>query len=244
MMAAMRCRALCHATVLAAALVLIGCGDDAEPEGEPLPPDAGTIIGAASAAMGAVTSVRFELERSGAPVFIDTYESLALDKVVGRFSAPSSADAALTVTVDGDLKTQLGAVAINGVVWLSNPVTGKFEALPPGYDLDPSTFFDPEDGWRPLLAELRDVELVGEEDRGGGTRYHVRGVATAERVERITAGLVRDQEVLIDLWLRRDTGLVVAAEFSTELGGRVSDWTLGLSDYGESFDIEAPDVDG
>ena len=44
----------------------------------------------------------------------------------------------LTVTVDGSLKTELGAVAIGGEVWLSNPVTGKFEALDTGYDIDPA----------------------------------------------------------------------------------------------------------
>jgi hypothetical protein len=235
--------ALRHVMVVACGLAAIaGCGDDAEPEGEPLPADAAVVLAASSDAMGQVTSVRFELERSGAVVYIDTFESLGLEKVVGRYSAPSSADAALTVKVDGSLTTQLGAVAIDGTVWLSNPVTGEFEALPPGYDIDPTTFFDPEDGWRPLLAELGDVELVGEEDRGG-KRYHVRGVAPAERVEIITAGLVEDQDMTIDLWLRRDTGIVTAAEFSTTFEGEVTDWVLELSDYGEVFTIEPPDVD-
>ena len=231
--------------VMVAAVLLVAsasCGDDAEPEGEPLAADATTIVIASSDAMGDVTSVRFELERSGAPVYIDTFESLALDKMVGRFSAPSSADAALTVTVDENLHTQLGAVAIEGTVWLSNPVTGEFEALPPGYDIDPSTFFDPEDGWRPLLAELQDVQLIGEEDRGG-RRYHIRGVAPADRMEIITAGLVQDQDVPIDFWLRRDTALVTAAEFSTTFDGGVTDWVLELSDYGDVFDITAPAID-
>jgi hypothetical protein len=224
-------------------LALSACAGEDEPEGEPLPAEAASLVDASSAAMGDVTSVRFELERSGAPVFIDEFESLGLEKIVGRFSAPGSADAALDVTVDGDLKTKLGAVAIDGTVWLSNPVTGDFEALPPGYDLDPSTFFDPENGWRPLLAELKDVQLVGEEDRGG-KRYHIHGVAPAERMEAITAGLVRDQDVEIDLWLRRDTALVTAAEFSTTFDGGTTDWVLGLSDYGDQFDIEAPEING
>lgn len=233
-----------HVVVVACGFVaLAGCGDDAEPEGEVLPAVAATIVDAAAAAMGDVTSVRFQLERSGAAVYVDTFESLALEKVVGRFSAPASADAALTVTVDGSLTTKLGAVAIDGTVWLSNPVTGTFEALPPGYDIDPSAFFDPENGWRPLLAELREVTLVGEDDRGG-KRYHVRGVAPAEQVEVITAGLVKDQDVLIDLWMRRDSALVTAAEFSTTFDGRVTDWVLELSEYGGDFAIEAPTVDG
>jgi len=221
-------------------LAVVGCGGDAEPEGEPLPADAAVIVAAASRAMGDVTSVRFQLKRSGAPVFIDQFESLALDEIVGRFSAPSSADAVLTVTVDADLVTQLAAVAIDETVWLSNPVTGTFEPLPPGYDIDPSTFFDPEGGWRPLLAELSDVTLVGVEDRGG-KRYHIRGVAPAARIEVVTAGVVQDQDVLIDFWMRRDTALVTTAEFSTTFNGQVSDWVLELRDFGKDFTIKAPE---
>jgi lipoprotein LprG len=225
------------------AVAVVGCGDDAEPEGEPLPEDAATILAAASEAMGEVTSVRFELKRSGAAVFIDEFESLGLEKMVGRYSAPGSVDAALTVTVDGSLTTQLGAVAIDGTVWLSNPVTGTFEILPLGYDIDPTTFFDPDTGWRPLLAELEDVQLIGVEDRGG-KRYHLRGVAPADRIEIVTAGLVEDQDVTIDFWMRRDSALVTAAEFSTTFDGGVTNWALELSDFGEKFDIEAPDVAG
>jgi len=233
-----------HMLVMGLGLVaLTGCGDDAEPEGKPLAADAETIVAASSAAMGQVTSVRFELRRSGAAIFIDEFESLALEKIVGRFSAPTSVDAALTVTVDGSLKTTLGAVAIGGTVWLSNPVTGTFETLPPGYDIDPSTFFDPDSGWRPLLADLQDVELVGEENRGG-KRYHLRGVAPADRMEIVTAGLVRDQDVHVDFWMKRDTGLITAAEFSTTFDGKVTDWVLELSDYGKAFTIKAPETDG
>ena len=72
----------------------------------------------------------------------------------------------------------------------TNPVTGDFETLPAGYDIDPSRFFDPENGWQPLLADLRDVELVGIDDRGG-ERYHVRGTAPAAQVRDITVGLER-----------------------------------------------------
>jgi LppX_LprAFG lipoprotein len=234
-----------HAALVSCALLIgVSCGSEATKEGTPLRADAETIIEAAATAMGSTTSVHFELKRSGAAVYIDQFESLALEKIVGRYSGPSSVDAALTVTVDGSLKTKLGAVAIGDTVWLSNPVTGKFETLPKGYDIDPSTFFDPDDGWQPLLAELQDVVLVGVENRGGGKRYHMTGVAPAERIESVTAGLVRDQDVAMDFWFHRDTGLVSAAEFSTTFDGKTTKWVLELSQYGKSFTIKAPDVDG
>ncbi len=223
-------------------LALTGCGGSDEPEGDPLPAEPTAILTASALAMGDVTSVRFMLTRSGAPVFIDTFESLALDSVDGRFAAPASADALLTVEVNGSLKTKLGAVAIDETVWLSNPVTGVLEPLPPGYDLDPSSFFDPELGWRPLLAELEDPVLVGEVDRGG-RRYHISGVAPAAQMEIISANLVRDQDVAIDFWIHTVTGLVTAAEFTTTFDGAATDWELELRDYGETFEISPPQVD-
>jgi lipoprotein LprG len=229
--------------VLACALLGVACGGGSEPEGEPLAADVDTILDASAMAMSDVTSVRFDLRRSGAVVFIDEFESIALDKIKGRFSAPGSADAVLDVTVDGSLHTKLGAVALGGEVWLSNPVTGKFEVLDTGYDIDPATFFDPEHGWGPLMGALTDAVLVGVEDRGG-KRYHVRAVGPAAQMEIITAGLVRDQDVAIDFWLRRDTALVTAAEFSTVFSGKTTDWVIELSGYGDDFEIKKPEVDG
>jgi lipoprotein LprG len=226
-----------------AGLGFAGCGGSDEPEGDPLPAEAAAILAASAQAMGDVTSVRFTLNRAGAPVYIDTFESLALESVDGRFTAPAAADAVLTVEVDGSLKTKLGAIAIDDTVWLSNPVTGVFEPLPTGYELDPSSFFDPQLGWRPLLAGLQDAEFVGEEDRDG-QRYHVRGVAPAAQMEIISAGLVRDQDVAIDFWIHPVTGLVTAAEFTTTFDGADTDWVLELRDYGDTFEIDPPQVDG
>jgi lipoprotein LprG len=201
---------------------------------------AGEIVDASAEAMSQVTSVEFGLERSGAPVFIDEFERIALDDLIGQFAVPNMAQAKLGVTVNGDLATILGAVAIDDEVWISNPVTGDFETLPAGYDIDPSRFFDPEGGWQPLLANLTDVELVGIDDRGG-ERYHVRGVAPAAEVRNITVDLVRDQDVPVDLWIHPSTFLVTAAEFTTTIDGADSDWSLELGRYGDDFTIVPPE---
>jgi lipoprotein LprG len=209
-------------------------GAVADPDADPA-----EVVAASAAAMAEVTSVEFRLDRSGAPIYIDEFESLALDSLIGQFAIPTRARAQLTVTVDGNLTTEIGAVAIDDEVWISNPVTGDFETLPAGFDIDPSRFFDPEGGWQPLLANLRDVEMIGIDDRGGD-RYHVRGIAPAEEVANITVGLVRDQDVPVDLWIHPGTSLVTRAEFETEIDGARSQWVLELGSYGESFTIRPP----
>lgn len=221
-----------------------GGGDDAgqvDDDGAVADPGARAtdVVVAAAEAMGAVSSVEFRLQRDRAPIYIDEFERIALDSLRGQFTVPTRAQAELSVTVNGDLATRLGAVAIDDEVWISNPVTGDFEALPSGYDIDPSRFFDPEGGWQPLLAALQDVIIVGVDDRGGD-RYHVRGVAPAAQVRNITVGLVRDQDVTVDLWIHPSTFLVTAAEFDTAVDGEETAWVLELGRYGETFRIEPP----
>jgi lipoprotein LprG len=201
--------------------------------------DAAQIATAAASAMAGVTSVEFELQRDGAPIFIDEFERIALDSLRGQFSVPGKAQAQLDVTVNDNLSTRLGAVAVDDEVWISNPVTGDFETLPAGYDIDPSKFFDPENGWQPLLANLQNVTLVGIDDRGG-ERYHITGTAPAAQVSDITVGLVENQDVGVDLWIHPDTHLVTAAEFETDIGGNRSQWALELDRYGDDFTIEPP----
>lgn len=226
------------------ALMLVACGggnSSDEPTEPTIPADAQAIVDASAAAMGATTSVRFELRRSGAPVYIDQVEQLALNSVVGQFEVPRSAQAVLEVEVEGGLISELGAVALDDEIWLSNPITGVFEPLPVGIDVDPSLFFDPENGWQPLMEDLTDIDLVGVEERDGADRYHLTATAPADRVEVVTAGLVRDQDVEIDFWIQPVTGEVRSAEFTTTVEGDEVDWALELSDYGDDFDIEPPE---
>ncbi len=242
-------RALLTASSVAAlGLAIASCGgggdaaaDVPEPVGDPLPADADTILATSADTMGATTSVAFRLEREGAPVYIDEFDSISINTADGQFEVPRSAQAVLEVEVNDSLTTELAAIALDEDIWLSNPVTGDFEPLPPGIELDPSMFFDPENGWAPLMANLADVTLHGLVERDGADRYHLTATAPAEQVEIITARLVRDVSVDIDFWLQPVNGAVMAAEFTTEFPDGEVDWTLTLSDYGADFDIERPD---
>jgi len=228
------------AATAALAVTVGACGGGGS--GPTLPPDLDTLMTTAAETMGAVESVSFSIERGGAPVYIDPLDTLAFVSAAGRFAAPSSAEAVVVVAV-GDLRAQVGAVAIDGETWLTNPITGDWEPAPDGYTFDPAALFDPALGWRPLLADdLGDVSLVGLEDRGERPLYHVRGLAPQNRISLITAGLV-GQDVTLDLWLDPGDGAVVEAEFTTVYRGEDSSWRLTFTGYGEDVVVEVPDFD-
>lgn len=222
------------------AVVLIACGSS-EPAPEELTADVNEILATASQAMGTVDTVRFEIERGGVPIYIDTTDTLEFKEAVGRFAAPQAADAVVKVGVSG-LNVQIGAIAIDGTVWLSNPITGNWEQAPSSYAFDPTTLFSPDVGWRPLLGgELAGAKLIGREDVEGSARYHITGTAPEERIETITANLVTGQDVEVDIWLDTETGHVLEVEFDAITSAGVSSWVLRFFGYGDDFDIDPPD---
>ncbi len=193
--------------------------------------------------MGTVDTVAFTIERSGAPVHIDSNGLLVFNKAVGRFAAPTSADALVTVAIAG-FNTEIGAIAFEGKTWLSDPLTGNFALAPGSYAFDPATLFDPDIGWRPLLTSgLTEIEWLGLDPQAGDKRYRLRGLADPERLEVITAGLVRNQEVVLDIRLDTETGAVREVEFSTVNDGEKSFWILTFSGYGEPIEVTPPPTD-
>jgi len=225
--------------LLAFVILAAACGStDPEPQ---LSANIDDVLAASAAAMGAVDTVRFGIERGGVPIYIDPTGTLEFKEATGRFVAPQSADAVVKVGISG-LNVQIGAIAIDGTIWLSNPISGEWEQAPAGYDFDPTTLFSPEVGWKPLLAgELQNAVLVGLEGGDDAPRYHVTGAAPAIRIAKITAGLVSGQDVDVDLWLDPDTGHVLEVTFDTETAAGISSWDLRFFDYGDDIEIVPPE---
>ncbi|MGZ5382449.1 MAG: LppX_LprAFG lipoprotein [Acidimicrobiia bacterium] len=208
------------------------------------PPTAAELLATSAATMGSVDTVQFSIERGGEPVYIDAQGFLEFVSATGRFAAPGAAEALVTVSALG-LSTEVGAVVIEGETWLTNPITGNWEPTPPGYTFDPATLFDPEVGFRAMLQEgIPSVEDVGDELVEEETLRHVRFTASGARVEVITAGMVRGEDVTIDAWIEPASGQLRRATFSTRIGAAPTEWDLTFFDYGADISITPPDLEG
>lgn len=208
-------------------MLAVACGG---PEAAPLDPL--PLLARSRAAMVAVETASFEMTRAGAPVTIQGFE---FSSAVGRYAAPSSAEAVMRVKA-GDITLEMGTISVGERTWLTNPLTGRWEELTPGTGFNPAVLFDPETGWSALLADLSGVAFVATED---GT-HHLTGTIPGPRVETLTAGIAAPQSVLLHLWLDEGGGLIRRLELSTTGDAGVSDWVLVLSGYGEPVQIEPP----
>jgi len=182
--------------------------------------------------MAVVETASFQMTRAGAPVTIEGFE---FSSAVGRYAAPSSAEAVMRVKA-GDITLEMGTISVSERTWLTNPLTGRWEELTPGTGFNPAVLFDPEAGWSGLLADLTGVAFVATEDGA----HHLTGTIPGPRVQTLTAGIAEPQSVLLHLWIDQSSGLIRRLELSTTGDAGVSDWVLVLSGYGEPVQIEPP----
>jgi LppX_LprAFG lipoprotein len=225
-----------------------------------------SVLDTAADAMAGVDTVSFHLVRMGAPVYLDSGRSFAFEEGEGRVSnTASSADALVKVKALG-IDTQVGAVSIDGELWLSNPLTGAWAPAPDSITFDPVTLFNPETGWTALLRDdLTGAQLIDDAENG---QWHVNGQAAGTRLAAITGGLVHN-DAPIDVWIDQASGHVVTAEFTTAGTGTTGNagtrgttgtdttgttgttgtdgetsWHMDLSDFGVEVAITRPAAAG
>lgn len=225
------------ALILALAIAATACSSTTNDPGDATIEE---VLTRSSSAMAGVETALFAVEQTGAAVYIDQDDQIQFSGATARYAAPSSADALIGVTAFG-LSTEVGAVAINGEIWITNPLTGKWEAAPEGLSFDPTVLFAEDTGWAALLTDgLQAPELINE-NGDNDERHHLRSTIDADRVTTLTGGLVNESSIL-DLWVDAKTGLVHEATFDVETGDGLTSWRLTVTDYGADVTINKPDL--
>jgi lipoprotein LprG len=227
-------------------LATVACREATEEESTPTPaptptPDPRLILQQAGERMQALESARFEMARTGGPVYLDPERQFLFNSATGQYAAPESVRAVIRVQAAG-LALEVNTIAIGDEQWLTNPLTRRWDQLPPGWGFNPAIIFDPEQGWQPLVREdITDLTLPEQVQVDGRTLQYIRGSVTGERVRVITAGLAGDEPVDVAFWIDPNTLHVVRIQFSTTSEGQEpSVWLLTFSDFDAPVTIERP----
>ncbi len=212
-------------------------GGDAE-----APATVESVLAESAAAMASVESLHFVVRRTGTPVSIDPEGLLVFEEADGRYAAPGSADAVVEVTVLGN-RLQVGAVAIDDQLWLTDPITGDWNDATGTIDFDPAGIFRPDTGIAAVLdGGLEGAVLASPEPDADG-RYQIDATVTADEVSTLTSGLV-SLEADATIWIDAETDQVTEILFDTALDDGIATWNVLLSDYGSDVVIEPPDTAG
>ncbi len=227
---------------------MTACQSKAEPTTTPTPtptPEPADVAARAGQAMAQVKALHFTFRRDGAPAFVDADETLIFRSAEGDYIAPDRLQAAVKVLM-GTFVTQIDTVVVEKKQWITNLLTGEWEELPEGWGLDPSTFFDAQEGIPTILTSgLTAVALQGPlkvEDMEGEYLY-LTGEAIGDQVSAMSGGLIPPGQADFEAWIDPATYLVyrvrlVLPETDPE---DPTVWLIEFSDYGQKVAIESPE---
>jgi hypothetical protein len=186
-------------------------------------------------------SVHFELDIDG-ETFLDANDQIELRGAEGDLARPESASAVATV-YGGFIPFDVEIVTIGDDAYVTNFITGDWERAPAGFDFNPALMFDEDEGLGAVLMDLRDAEIVGNENVDGRRARHITGLTSEDEIDDLVAGQFDGDDILLDVWMDEESDeLLMLRLAEPEAEDDPLTWTLAFSNHNEPVDIEAPDL--
>jgi len=194
--------------------------------------------------MLSVQSLHFVIEISGKLSYLDDPPTLALKRAEGDVKRPDSVQAIVKISSFG-VVSEIGIIGLGSEQYVTNPINQQWERVPQGqgWYFDPAILFDPEYGIEAVL-QYPDWTLETSDDKDSQSYYILGGRLPGERLWLLTSGMIRSENVLVDIWVSREDGYVHRIHI-VEPASDPEDptrWLIEFSAFNEPVSIEAPPV--
>lgn len=200
------------------------------------------IAARSSQTMLELDTLHFVIDLTGSLAYIDNPPTTALKHVDGDLLRPDKVRGLVKVSSLG-IVTEVGLISIKGQSYVTNPINQRWEQLPPewGWYFDPRLPFDEEYGI-PAVVPYIELEKVGVEQIDDNFYYHLVGVAQGEQITWWTAGLIKEDDVPVDLWIDTSTFLIYRVHLVELVSDpdRPTEWDITFSNFDQPLEIEAP----
>lgn len=226
-------------SLLALMLVLSACSR------APEPPPPGEIVTRAVETMTNAAGFRFSIDRSGAPAYLDSNETVSFRRAEGVYTAPDQARAAVRVILPG-LVAEVSMVAIGDRYWETNLLTREWVELPAGQAFNPADLFDAANGLPPVLASglssLVYEGLVELEEIPGTQLFLVSGTLDTGALFDLSFSLIGPDPAEVRLWVLPETYETYRIEIVEPAAGGVepTTWQVDFWDFGVQEAISPP----
>jgi hypothetical protein len=234
------CRILYLCLVITFTVPLTGCRKSAPPS---LPP--AEIIANAIERLKGCAGFHFTIERTGTLAYINSENTIAVNRIDGDFVTPDRVKGKIRVSVGG-FPAEVSMVSIQGNYWQTNPLNQTWEAYEPGTTFNPALLFDSEKGIQPMLqTDLSELTLVGNEklDKWPDQQlYHLKGKMKGERIAGITFELIGPEVMDVDVWVAPNSFEVHRMQIIDPVEGESQPtiWTVDFLNYDQKVDIQPP----
>ena len=196
------------------------------------------ILSRAAERAGAVKSFHFQLAHSGgrSPLVA----GVELESAEGDIVPPGRLSTTLIAFVAG-VALELKVVTVAGTTYMTNPLTGRFEALPTG--VNPVAFFDPDGGVKAVLRGIKGAQPGSEDSIDGVPSYRLAGEVEASLLQAFVGSPAPGAVVDTEVWIGKTDFLVRQITFRGQVmqGDAVGVLrTLRLSRFDQAVAIEPP----
>lgn len=191
--------------------------------------------------MAALRSLHFVIELTGDLTYIDPAGLLALKRAEGDIVTPDRAQATIRTRTLGTT-TDLGVIGVGTTQWARNPLSGRWETLPPEYgSFDIAALFVGDTG---VAGLLRDVPLRAEPQAtlNGQPHYVLSATTTGQQLTAMTSGMITSGNVAVKLYIDGTSFLLSQIEL-TELDTDPEEptrWEIVLSAFDQPVTITPP----
>jgi len=215
------------------------------------PPDPRTLLSAAAADIQAVSALRFKLQLTGAPAFIDDANLISFSSADGVYVAPDKVSARVSAAVAG-VAGQIDIVAVGNDQYMKHILLTANRWLnmqfSPGFNADQLIRGDL--GIKYALNALTDLTYHGVVDLFGTQVHHISGKASVADISAVTVNLIRGTGTAnADIYINVANGRVerivlVQPETATDQHPEPTTWIMELFDYDDrSISVEVPQVE-
>jgi lipoprotein LprG len=228
--------------VLILAVSLAGCGgDDPEPTSQPsVSPQ--QVLTDASQRLAETESMHFQLSVDG-QTYVDESEEIQLISAEGDLVRPNKVRVQFQVELFGAGNVSIRMITIGPQSWTTDLLSGNWGPAPVEFGYNPTILFDNQGGLGPVMNRLVDPKLIGEEEIGGRSSYHIDATADQASIGPLTGETMHGEPVAVSVWIDKATSdllqvkLVEPASSGKE---QPATWVLTLSNHGEQVEIAPP----
>ncbi len=160
----------------------------------------------AAGAMSSVKTTHFVINMTGRLTYVDPNGVLGLKQAEGDVVAPDKVRATVKTSTFG-IASQIGVVGIGNEQWATNPLSGRWQPVPPELgSFNLAALFDPQAG---IAGLLKTVQWTLEASKDG--KYHLRSAVDGAKLAAMTSGMITKGHVDVLLLVDAQSFLVTAA---------------------------------
>lgn len=227
--------------LIALGALISGCG---KAQVEEIPPN--EIIARSAQRMAALIGFEFVVDRSGAPAFLDTNETIAFRRAEGQYVTPNRVYTKVRVIAPG-LVTEVQLINIDGEQWETNLLSGEWQSSDTRYTFNPALLFDPNKGIPFILANhLTNIALSGMEELPevpGEKLYAIEADMQGETAYQMTYGMIDKEPLKVKVWVKPNTFeayRIILVDPISAGEEESTTWQIDFWNFDNHFEIQKP----